>query len=88
MLETLPVIEAMYFGKPVILSTHTSLPEIGGSAAYYFENFEPQHMQIVLCDALEDHKKNNRVNEIKSRALLFNWKQTAHQYHEVYKKLL
>ena len=84
----LPVIEAMYFGKPVILSTHTSLPEIGGSAAYYFEDFEPQHMQTVLYNALEDHRTNNRENEIKNRASFFNWKQTACQYHEVYKKLL
>lgn len=84
----LPVIEAMYFGKPVILSTHTSLPEIGGSAAYYFQNFEPHYMQTVLYEALADHKKEGRENEIKCRALLFNWKQTAHQYHEVYKKLL
>ncbi len=84
----LPVIEAMYFGKPVVLSKHTSLPEIGGSAAYYFEEFEPQHMQTVLYKALEDHKTNNRENDIKSRALLFNWKQTAHQYQQVYNKLL
>jgi glycosyltransferase involved in cell wall biosynthesis len=84
----LPVIEAMYFGRPVILSTHTSLPEIGGSAAYYFQNFEPEHMQQVLYKALEDHKINARENEIKNRALLFNWKSTAHKYQEVYNNLL
>ena len=84
----LPVIEAMYFGKPVVLSTHTSLPEIGGDAAYYFQNFEPQHMQAVLYQALENHKTNGRGNEIKNRALLFNWNQTAHQYQKVYDLLL
>ena len=84
----LPVIEAMYFGKPVILSTHTSLPEIGGSAAYYFQNFEPQHMQTVLYNALEDHRTNNRENEIKNRAFSLTGNNTASQYHEVYKKLL
>ncbi|RYD85381.1 MAG: glycosyltransferase family 1 protein, partial [Sphingobacteriales bacterium] len=36
----LPVIEAMHFGKPVFLSTHTSLPEVGGNAAYYFNSFD------------------------------------------------
>ena len=84
----LPVIEAMYFGKPVILSTHTSLPEVGGSAAYYFQNFEPRHMQAVLNEALEDYKTNERCSEIKKRALLFDWKNTAQQYLDVYDKLL
>ena len=84
----LPVIEAMYFGKPVLLSTHTSLPEIGGNAAYYFENFEPQHMQHVLHESLQDYKTNDRVNAIINRALYFDWKNTAKQYLEVYNKLL
>ncbi len=84
----LPVIEAMYFGKPVILSTHTSLPEVGGSAAYYFKNFEPGHMQMVLSDALEDYKTNDRAGKIKERAISFDWKNTAEQYLEVYNKLL
>lgn len=84
----LPVVEAMYFGKPVILSTHTSLPEIGGDAAYYFENFEAEHMQEVLRQALEHFENNNRETEMKQRAKLFDWKTSATQYHEVYKSLL
>ena len=82
------MIEAMYFGKPVLLSTHTSLPEIGGDAAYYFENFEPQHMQERLKKALQDYKTNERVDAIKNRAFYFDWKNTAAQYLEVYDKLL
>ena len=35
----IPAIEAMLFGKPVFLSSLTSLPEIGGKVAYYFNNF-------------------------------------------------
>jgi hypothetical protein len=34
----------MAFGKPVFLSTYTSLPEIGGDKAFYFDSFEPQLM--------------------------------------------
>ncbi|WP_331970752.1 glycosyltransferase family 1 protein, partial [Ohtaekwangia sp.] len=37
----LPVLEAMYYGKPVFLSKLTSLPEVGGEHAYYFDNFSP-----------------------------------------------
>ena len=40
----LPVIEAMNFGKPVFLSTFSSLPEVGGKYALYWENFDSQLM--------------------------------------------
>jgi len=52
----MPVIEAMRFGKPVFLSNLTSLPEIGGKEAYYWENFEPEYMHH-LFSAL-GHPKN------------------------------
>jgi glycosyltransferase involved in cell wall biosynthesis len=84
----LPVVEAMFFGKPVLLSTHTCLPEIGGSAAYYFKNFEPEHMHAVLKNSLEDFTKNKRSESVRNRALLFDWKKSAAQYHEVYDSLL
>jgi glycosyltransferase involved in cell wall biosynthesis len=84
----LPVIEAMYFGKPTILSNQTSLPEIGGTDAYYFQNFETEHMQQVLHEALDDYQTNDRANEIKKRALLFDWKNTAQQYLAAYDSLL
>ena len=84
----LPVVEAMYFGKPVLLSRHTSLPEIGGSAAYYFKNFDDKEMQKTLEESLHDFEINKRSESIKERALLFNWNKTAEQYHAVYKSLL
>lgn len=84
----LPVIEAMYFGKAVILSTHTSLPEIGGNAAYYFKDFDPENMRTVLKESLQDYKTNDRIEEIKNRALFFDWKNTAQQYLDVYDAML
>ncbi len=84
----LPVIEAMYFGKPVLLSEHTSLPEIGGSAAYYFKNFDPVEMQKTLIGSLHDFEINKRSELVKQRALFFNWEKTAEQYSAVYKSLL
>jgi glycosyltransferase involved in cell wall biosynthesis len=51
----LPVIEAMYHGKPVFISDKTSLPEVGGDAAYYFRNFEPEYMQEVFKEGMRDY---------------------------------
>ena len=51
----LPVAEAMRLGKPVFLSRLTSLPEVGGAAAYYFEELEPAAMRLVLATGLVQH---------------------------------
>jgi glycosyltransferase involved in cell wall biosynthesis len=40
----MPVLEAMAFGKPVLCSNVTSLPEVAGDAALYFDPREPQEI--------------------------------------------
>ncbi len=85
----LPVIEAMYFGKPVFLSTHTSLPEVGGDAAYYFNDFSPESMQCVFEKGMNDFCSNdNRVTAVKKQAALFDWNKNAKEYLEVYRKFI
>ncbi len=84
----LPVIEAMHFGKPVLLSTLTSLPEIGGDEAYYFNDFNPTNMQLTLKKSLEHYKTTNPSEKIKARAAIFDWNNTAKQYLEVYRSLM
>lgn len=83
----LPVIEAMYYGKPVILSKCTSLPEIGGDCAYYFENFEPENMQKILAASLEDYNKNQPAEKIRARGRSFSWKDAAEKYLALYRSL-
>lgn len=84
----LPPIEAMRLGKPVFLSTSTSLPEVGGDAAYYFQNFEAKHMQEVLKNGLTDYYQNNRKQEIIEWSKQFSWEAATKQYVEVYQRTL
>jgi glycosyltransferase involved in cell wall biosynthesis len=84
----LPVIEAMVHGKPVFISDRTSLPEVGGDAAYYFRSFEPEAMQKVFADGMADYERNHPVEKIKAQAARFNWNNTAAEYIDVYKQLL
>ncbi len=44
----LPVLEAMAFGKPVVCSRATSLPEVAGDAALFFDPRSPRD----LCQAM------------------------------------
>jgi len=84
----LPVIEAMNFGKPVFLSNKTSLPEIGGEHAFYFENFEADHMQAVFKAGMQKYADDQMAPLIKSWASAFTWNRTATQYLNLYQELL
>ncbi len=84
----IPVVEAMHFSAPVILSPYTSLPEIGGEQAYYFKNFEPADMLQTLEAAIEDF--NTDVAKIKSmneRAASFSWSASTKAYLNIYRQL-
>jgi len=84
----LPVIEAMHFGKPVFLSTHTSLPEIGGDAAFYFDSFEPEAMQNAFNKGMHDFESKGMQQKAIARANQFDWDETARQYLKLYDECL
>ncbi|MBP1740884.1 MAG: glycosyltransferase family 4 protein [Deltaproteobacteria bacterium] len=44
----MPLLEAMAFGKPVLCSNATSLPEVGGDAAIYFDPRKPEQIAEVF----------------------------------------
>lgn len=83
----LPVIEAMHFGKPVFLSDRTSLPEIGGDAAYYFHDFDPGYMQEVLKEGLSHFSDTLREETVRQHAAKFSWEKAAAAYMEIYRGL-
>jgi glycosyltransferase involved in cell wall biosynthesis len=83
----IPVIEAMTFGKPVFLSTATCLPEIGGEFAYYFENFNPEHMQQIFQEGLKDYSNRRPAQSIINHAMKFNWERSAKAYWQIYRSL-
>lgn len=84
----LPIAEAMTFGKPVFLSDLTSLPEVGGREAYYFEDFEPESMAKVVHDGLHDFGQNSlRQERMKKWAAGFSWPEVAGEYWKLYRAL-
>ncbi len=84
----IPVVEAMHYGKPVFLSTLTSLPEVGGDHAYYFQNFDIEHMQQIFESGMNDYINNQRSSDIIKHSALFNWDKCAQEYFDVYQRLL
>lgn len=86
----LPIIEAMLFGKPVFTSNNTSLPEIGGDLAYYWDHYDPSYMANILEKGLENFSENKNTLEQKliKRAESFNWDSAAKQYAQVYQSII
>jgi len=83
----LPVIEAMRFGTPVLLSTATSLPEIGGDSAFYLQSFEPHYMSETVAQCLNEVTDDRRAATIEW-SKKFSWQSAAQQYWNVYETLL
>jgi glycosyltransferase involved in cell wall biosynthesis len=86
----IPPIEAMRFGKPVFLSNSTSLPEIGGKHAFYWDHFEPKYMVEIFIKGMITYnaKKDWYSEQYIERAKSFDWNKAAKQYIEVYRSIL
>lgn len=81
----LPVVEAMSVGKPVFLSRLTSLPEIGGNEAHYFDSFEPEQMQSVFKNGMLTFDAGKAQRSI-VWASQFSWDQAASAYLALYRE--
>lgn len=85
----LPVVEAMAHGKPVFLSDRTSLPEVGGSLAYYWEDFSATHMLEVFRAGMDSFQRNpGHAQKLISRAQAFSWQRTAREYMNLYEEMV
>lgn len=83
----LPVTEAMSCGKPLFLSNCTALPEIAGDVSFYFQDFNPEHMNEVFRTGMHMYSRNGLSERIRERGKNFDWNRSALQYLEVYRSL-
>jgi glycosyltransferase involved in cell wall biosynthesis len=83
----LPPLEAMHFGKPVFLSHLTSLPEVGGDAAHYWDGFDPLRMKQQLIDAMASFGPD-AANRTRERAASFSWQRCTERHVQLYRSLL
>lgn len=86
----LPPIEAMTYGKPIFLANRTSLPEIGGKYAFYWDSFDPESMAKTFEKGMDifERSKEEYQKQLKARASNFSWERTAKNYLKIYNDLL
>ncbi|GAC1381092.1 MAG: hypothetical protein NVSMB45_05300 [Ginsengibacter sp.] len=81
----LPVIESMYCGKPVFLSTFTSLPEIGSDKAFYWDDFLPENMKDTVLQNMRIAMNNTNFSQsLKTYADTFNWDKNILKYIQLF----
>ncbi len=81
----LPVLEAMQCNCPALLSNNSSLPEVGGAAAQYFDPHTEGSLNQALQELINDPEKRKAmtlagIEQVKH----FNWDVTAQQHIDVY----
>ena len=86
----LPPVEAMKLGKPVFLSTLTSLPEIGGEAAFYWDELSPEPMAETVRKQMAafDAAPAGYGNALKQNAARFDWEDCVTQYIRYYLEII
>lgn len=85
----LPALEAMASGVPTILARATSLPEVGGDAALYFEPGAVDALASAITTVLNDEGvRNDLIRSGQARAGEFTWQRSAEQTAEVYRQAL
>lgn len=85
----IPILEAFSCGCPVAASNTSSLPEVGGDVAVYFDpESEDSIREVVASIAQSDEQREHLTNQGRNRARLFSWERTAEQTFEVYEKVL
>ncbi|MBU0491212.1 MAG: glycosyltransferase family 4 protein [Chloroflexi bacterium] len=81
----LPVLEAMACGAPVVCSNTSSLPEVGGDAARYFDPADPDDMARAIAAVWDDAGLRDTMRAAGlAQARQFSWDRAAAETLAVY----
>jgi glycosyltransferase involved in cell wall biosynthesis len=84
----LPVLEAMAAGAATITSNVTSLPEVGGEAAYYVNPLDEASIAAALHWVEDDYQRQALQERCRHQAQRFSWETTAKTVYQAYEQAL
>ncbi len=85
----IPILEAFSCECPVVASSTSSLPEVGGDAALYFDPTDTKDLIEKITWVLSDEKKREEMREKgKEQLKKFSWEKTASMTQDVYHEAL
>jgi glycosyltransferase involved in cell wall biosynthesis len=84
-----PPLEAMSLGCPVLVNRTSSLPEICGDAAFYFDTADAGELSRCLTSILADDRGRATKRELgEQRVGLYDWNRSAQRTLDVYRTVL
>lgn len=84
----LPPVEAMRFGKPVFASTYSSIPEINGTNAFYWETFDPDEMAKFFLEKMDEFGKDpSRPEILRNHSLKYSWETNVTSYKALFRSI-
>jgi glycosyltransferase involved in cell wall biosynthesis len=85
----IPLLEAMECGCPVLSGNTSSMPEVAGDAAIYFNARDTQEMAAALQKIVSSPEERlSLIAKGKERVKQFSWDICAQQTYSVYERLL
>jgi len=85
----IPILESFACGCPVICSKTSSLPEVAGDAAIYFDPTDKLSMLNSIQKVIyNDELKKQLINKGIERVKKFTWEKTAEQTIKIYENIL
>jgi glycosyltransferase involved in cell wall biosynthesis len=86
----LPVLEAMASGTLVACSNTSSLPEVGGTVAFYFDplNIESMAATLKQVSRLSAEERTNRIDVGVAHARTFTWERCQQQTIDAFRRFL
>ena len=85
----IPLLEAMQFGCPVLCSDTTSMPEVAGDAANYFDPQSIDSMRFAIEKTVADSaEKALQIQRGHERVKQFSWNKCTLETIKVYQQLL
>lgn len=85
----MPILEAMLYKCPVVLSNTSCFPEIAGNAGCYFDPYSVESILFAMEKILTD--TDYRCDIIKkgcNRVKSFSWKKSAEEHMKIYNKII
>ncbi|HUS03579.1 MAG TPA: glycosyltransferase family 1 protein [Chitinophagaceae bacterium] len=83
----IPILEAFYYQTPVLCSNTTSLPEVAGNAALYFDPYDPEDIANAIIKFYNEPVISQKLIAAGNEQLKkFSWTKTAAETVEIYRK--
>ena len=85
----IPILEAFACGCPALISSGSSMDEIGGDAAHYFNPFDQDSIAASINEVLKSSKRRKELIEKGYKQIkYFSWEKTVRETIITYKDVL